>query len=273
MLLPKQRKLRNPMSSARSKEPELSKGLVSLITIIVLIVFILYVQVFHAALQYRAIKVVEAGPPPQQLLVPSASVHQQQSALRPKEEPAAVERHVAETNPTGKEVFTLKTDEGDIHIVLRTDLSPESADYIRALFKSGVCDRCNLYRAERPGILQGVMKSKDIHVSKVKGICPAGSEKVPNDCPGWDKSCGCHGPVMKRGMVGWAAGQMGPDFFIDNYKRPGEWWGTQHTIWGEIQDAQSLALVHHIIMDLPNEHRKDMTFLKKSLHFEMELTT
>ena len=45
----------------------------------------------------------------------------------------------------------------------------------------------------------------------VKGKCPSGFEDVANDCPEWDKSCGCHGPVMQKGYVGWAAGATGPD--------------------------------------------------------------
>lgn len=35
--------------------------------------------------------------------------------------------------------------------------------------------------------------------------------------------------MMTKGMVAWAAGDTGPDFFIDNYKRKADWWGTQHT--------------------------------------------
>jgi hypothetical protein len=34
---------------------------------------------------------------------------------------------------------------------------------------------------------------------------------------------------MTKGMVAWAAGESGPDFFMNNYKAKADWWGTQHT--------------------------------------------
>ena len=49
----------------------------------------------------------------------------------------------------------------------------------------------------------------------VKGACPAGV--VPDGkraCPKHDPNCGCHGPLMSKGMVGWAGGGAGPDLFI-----------------------------------------------------------
>ena len=49
----------------------------------------------------------------------------------------------------------------------------------------------------------------------VKGDCPAGV--VPDGkraCPKHDPNCGCHGPIMSKGMVGWAGGSAGPDLFI-----------------------------------------------------------
>jgi hypothetical protein len=132
-----------------------------------------------------------------------------------------------------KEVLVLKTKLGDVRIVLRPDLSKESVAYIHEVMQAsapdGSCPGCRLYRAEKPTILQGVLR-EDVNVNTVKGSCPSGYETVPNDCPEWDEHCGCHGPVMTRGMVGWAAGSAGgPDFFIDNHPDPADWWGTQHT--------------------------------------------
>ena len=81
--------------------------------------------------------------------------------------------------------------------------------------------------------------------------------------------CGCHGPVMTKGMVAWAAGQSGgPDFFIDNYIRPAEWWGTQHTIFGEIIDESSFNIIENIFK-LPVYDGNGMTFLEKVIHFDL----
>jgi hypothetical protein len=140
-----------------------------------------------------------------------------------------------------KEVLVLKTKLGNIKIVLRPDLSKGSVDYIYEVMKAsapdGLCPGCRLYRAEKPTILQGVLR-EDVDANAVKGSCPAGFESVPNECPEWDEQCGCHGPIMTRGMVGWAAGSAGgPDFFIDNHPDPADWWGTQHTGAYHVADA------------------------------------
>lgn len=169
-----------------------------------------------------------------------------------------------------KETLVLTTKLGDIRIVLRPDLSKESVDYVRKVAETQSCQRCTFYRAEKPGILQGVLSSSKVQAAYVKGACPAGSESVVNDCPTWDKNCGCHGPVMTRGMVGWAAGQMGPDFFISDYFKPAQFWGTQHTVWGELQDETSLALLD-TVWTLPAHDQGGLTMLDEPLHFEMSL--
>jgi hypothetical protein len=151
-----------------------------------------------------------------------------------------------------KETLVLKTKLGNIKIVLRPDLSKGSVDYIYEVMKASApdgssCPGCRLYRAEKPTILQGVLR-EDVGANTVKGSCPAGYESVPNECPEWDEHCGCHGPVMTRGMVGWAAGSAGgPDFFIDNHPDPADWWGTQHTGAYHVADA-GWRWVHNVDM-------------------------
>ena len=170
-----------------------------------------------------------------------------------------------------KEALILRTDFGKITIVLRPDLSEGSVDYIHRLIDNGTCRRCNLYRAEKPGILQGVMANRDIPTNNVLGSCPSGMETITNHCPEWDAHCACHGPLMTRGAVAWAAGQAGgPDFFIDNYKAPATWWGTQHTNWGFIEDAESFRVIS-TIFEQPATEDGGMTILNQAVHFEMEL--
>ncbi|GAX24044.1 hypothetical protein FisN_26Lh115 [Fistulifera solaris] len=158
---------------------------------------------------------------------------------------------------------------GDIRIVLRPEWSSASVDYVLRLV--GQCQRCQLYRAEKPGILQGILAAPDIPPAEVKGTCPAGAETVPNECPPWDAACGCHGPVMQRGYVAWAAGKTGPDFFIDVYPKPAVWWGTQHTVWGEITDVASLQLIDEYIFSLPTHKQEGLTMLDEPIHFDMLL--
>ena len=180
-------------------------------------------------------------------------------------------------------VLTIK-DTGTIRIVLRPDLSPESVHYIKQLVRvvlddddddnNNNCQHCNLYRAEKPGILQGILKSTSNNNNNnsiiPKGPCPAGFETVPNDCPKWDKECGCHGPIMKRGMVAWAAGATGPDFFIDTYPREAKWWGTQHTNFGQIQDDESFRVIDSIY-ELPTRKQGGLTMLQTPLQFDVSL--
>jgi hypothetical protein len=179
--------------------------------------FFCYIQVFHAAIQY----------------IPE-DIQDEPSVVAVNNNAAVVETATGKHSKhkhNRKNILLLMTTEGDIKIVLRHDLSAESINYIYAMLSdSDHCSPCNFYRAEKPGILQGVLSNKKVPVPTVKGTCPVGSEDVPNDCPKWDKSCGCHGPVMTRGYVGWAAGETGPDFFISNYEKPATWWGTQHTL-------------------------------------------
>ena len=236
----KQRKIKSSFSR-RDPGELLKPKLVGLFALLLAFFFIIYILAFHAILHYNSDEPVqEAVPVPVPVLALTNENHQQHAAVIyevKKAEPLPIakgvrERQVVETKNAVAvtETLVLKTAEGDIKITLLPDLSKESIDYIRAMVAdAGNCSPCNLYRAEKPGILQGVLTNKEIPVPTVKGTCPQGSEGVPNDCPDWDKTCGCHGPVMTKGMVAWAAGATGPDFFISHYEKPALFWGTQHT--------------------------------------------
>jgi hypothetical protein len=239
-------KQRNIKSSMSRRDPgELLKPkLVGTFAILLLAFFFVYILAFHAILHSNSDEPVQVAEPVA-VAVPVAAVnehHQQHAAVHDvkKAKPFPMSKGVRERQvvvETKKavdvtETLVLKTAEGNIKITLLPDLSKESIDYIRAMVADASnCSPCNLYRAEKPGILQGVLTNKEIPVPTVKGTCPRGSEGVPNDCPDWDKTCGCHGPVMTKGMVAWAAGATGPDFFISHYEKPALFWGTQHTAW------------------------------------------
>eukprot|EP00522_Entomoneis_paludosa_P012370 CAMPEP_0172455772 /NCGR_PEP_ID=MMETSP1065-20121228/12240_1 /TAXON_ID=265537 /ORGANISM="Amphiprora paludosa, Strain CCMP125" /LENGTH=330 /DNA_ID=CAMNT_0013208249 /DNA_START=77 /DNA_END=1069 /DNA_ORIENTATION=+ len=172
-----------------------------------------------------------------------------------------------------RQVLVLTTDLGPIRIVLRPDYSAESVKYIQDVVNPNGpsrCDRCNFYRAESKGILQGMITSNSVPVATQKGSCPHGLESVPNNCPEWDKTCGCHGPIMERGYVGWAAGKMGPDFFIDDYRKPAKFWGTQHTVWGQIVDENSLMVIQQI-WTKPAKKKNGLTYLDEHIQFQMHI--
>ncbi|KAL7566121.1 hypothetical protein ACA910_003894 [Epithemia clementina (nom. ined.)] len=201
---------------------------------------------------------------------------QQQQPLPPKGDAKLrfdhlVVPHNTDSSIGGKDTLILSSDVGEIRIVLLPQYSPASVKYIHDVVAHGQCDRCTLYRAEKQGILQGIIKSTSIHVPTEKGSCPPGMDTIKNgECPKWDPSCACHGPLMERGMVGWAAGKTGPDFFIDDYRQPAKWWGTQHTVWGQIMDDASLNVIDHI-WSLPTKPQGGLTMLESPIKFTMRI--
>ena len=167
-----------------------------------------------------------------------------------------------------QETVTLMTSQGGIVISLRPDLAFDSVNYIRALLDSSEpCTNCRFYRAEQRGILQGILKKNGVRPNRVLGKCPLSPEEK-HELKEEDRLKPCHGPHMTRGMVGWAAGGGGPDFFIDYYPKPAMWWGREHTVWGEIVDQSSLDIVEGIF-DLP-AHKKGLVYLDDPLPIKLQ---
>ena len=73
------------------------------------------------------------------------------------------------------------------------------------------------YRSEKQLLLQGIITDDSVPRNKHLGPCPVKDYKPELDCPSHDPECGCHGPIMTKGMVGWAGGGEGPDFFINTF--------------------------------------------------------
>ena len=182
---------------------------------------------------------------------------------------------------------------GDIRILFTPELSGESSiNYIKEVVQtasskqnSGMvtigetangrrvtegykCSRCKFYRSEKQLLLQGVIAQVDVPKNTELGPCPLENFKPKNKCPDHDPNCGCHGPIMKKGMVGWAGGGGGPDFFINTFKNPVDWWENQHTVWGMLDDA-SIKLVESIY-DLP-VHGTGMKMLDEEIEISLEL--
>lgn len=234
------------------------------ISFLILVPLVLYLAISVSNLQNALHEAKEE----QQNLVSQLQLTAKHSSVRRdigKLLPAKVE-----FNNRKKQTLVLVTKVGDIRIVLRPDLSKESVEYINETAKTG-CKRCNLYRAEKPGVLiQGALEGETADSSKVpRGECPVGYERIQNVCPEDDASCGCHGPVLSRGTVAWAAGLTGPDFFINCYPQLASWWGTIHTCFGEIQDDASFQVIEEIWRLPTHKIEVGFTHLNEPLSFQM----
>ncbi|GMI22890.1 hypothetical protein TeGR_g6881 [Tetraparma gracilis] len=75
------------------------------------------------------------------------------------------------------------------------------------------------------------------------GACPPGSAAPGGGCPEHDPGCGCHGPVMRQGMLAWAGGVAGSPpgapahCFIYTGAGPAKWWRNEHTVFGEVAEG------------------------------------
>mmetsp|Transcript_3465 Transcript_3465/g.4826 ORF Transcript_3465/g.4826 Transcript_3465/m.4826 type:complete len:356 (-) Transcript_3465:169-1236(-) len=175
-------------------------------------------------------------------------------------------------NDSKLKTLQIVTPIGNIYIHLKPEFSNESVQYIHKLLLSPhSCDSCKFYRSERTGILQGIMTKEGIPENKILGNCPQKFKNAPaHECPDHDPNCGCHGPIMTKGMVAWAAGLGGPDFFINMYDRPAEWWHNEHTVFGQIiDDGQSFDVIHSI-MNGSVKKRGGLSMLVKPVNFDLK---
>jgi len=139
----------------------------------------------------------------------------------------------------------------------------------RRITEGFMCQKCKFYRAEKQLLLQGIISEGPRNNQVVLGPCPNPDYKPKSKCPAHDPNCGCHGPIMTKGMVGWAGGGGGPDFFINTFAKPVDWWENQHTVWGEIRDEKSLKVVESVY-ELP-AHMTGMRMLDHEIEFSLEL--
>ena len=226
---------------------------------------------------------------------PEGTVKQQQSSQllrRQQKQPTEGSISEEERSPSNTRGLLLRTNDneiGNIRISFRPDLAGSSSiqyiiDVVEAAtaasttdgvgsttnINHGVkCNRCKFYRAETKLLLQGVIAQNSIPNNDVKlGPCPIENYVPKLECPEHDPNCGCHGPIMTKKMVGWAGGGSGPDFFINTFDKPVDWWENQHTVWGEL-DEESIRVVESAY-DLP-AHMKGMRMLDTPVDFSIEL--
>ena len=73
--------------------------------------------------------------------------------------------------------------------------------------------------------------------------------------------------MMSHGMVGWAGGAAGPDFFIYLGNGYAHHWAHDHTVIGEVADARSWETIEQLAQ-LP-VRRDGMTFFKDKIQVRM----
>lgn len=160
-------------------------------------------------------------------------------------------------------------DEGDLPPV-QLALHPEWSESSAAFWREAARVNCKgtLYRNEGDTLLQGRLDCP-LKVPVSKGACPVGVAVDPNRrCPAHDPQCGCHGPIMQRGDVGWAGGGTGPDFFIYTGIAPATWWSHDHTLIGRVQGETSWAALRRLhAMRAHND--RGMTMLDKSVRLQV----
>ncbi|KAK3267363.1 hypothetical protein CYMTET_24073 [Cymbomonas tetramitiformis] len=170
---------------------------------------------------------------------------------------------------------TIHVPQGTIRIRLLPELSRSSVDYVVNVAQQNKCAssrECKFYRAEPTFLLQGNMKTQ-LPPNRQLGPCPAEFAGKPRAtaCPAHDPNCGCHGPIMVPGQVGWAGGGSGPDFFIYTGQGPATHWNNDHTVWGELADQESLSVVEAVLQLPTDRPPHGMLMLKHTIPFTIQL--
>ena len=75
---------------------------------------------------------------------------------------------------------------------------------------------------------------------------------------------------MTKGMVAWAGGGNGPDFFINIYDDPVEWWGQQHTVWGSVDAPADWEFIEDNLLTRPVQNRGGMNMLEDPIDFQIQ---
>mmetsp|Transcript_7720 Transcript_7720/g.16790 ORF Transcript_7720/g.16790 Transcript_7720/m.16790 type:complete len:264 (+) Transcript_7720:27-818(+) len=178
----------------------------------------------------------------------------------------------------------IRTYLGNIRIHFRPDLAGEASikyivDVVQAVSekRNNVCQKCTFYRVEKHQILEGILADESVPENKVLGPCPDPNHQHQEKCPKHNPYCGCHGPIMMKGMVAWShhTGMGGgPDFIITTSEKPMTGWGGHHTVWGEIRDEESFTVVdgaEDLPIDIPRTIQAGMQMLKDEIEFSLEL--
>jgi len=175
----------------------------------------------------------------------------------------------------------LQTTSGKEH-TLRLRLLPEHSAPSVEFMRFAATHKCGgeLYRSEKDFLVQGRIDcpsggAAPVPPHVVKGSCPAGvAPDGKRACPSHDPNCGCHGPVMSKGMVGWAGGSAGPDLFIYTATHScavggcaATHWSRDHTVFAEVADDATWVAIEDLYA-LP-VRRSGMTFFAEKIKLDV----
>lgn len=135
--------------------------------------------------------------------------------------------------------LVLSTSLGRLAIKLRPDLSPESIEYIKKVTRAPISTQasCKFYRLEAvppPGVVDPDGNPGPPYALLQGSLGAAGVPPIVSA----PKTKAIEQPMIETGMVAWAGGGLGPDFFIAF--APHHEWATGHNIWGEVRDMAAL---------------------------------
>jgi cyclophilin family peptidyl-prolyl cis-trans isomerase len=161
-------------------------------------------------------------------------------------------------NPLAKKLgLTMVTTIGNIVIKLLPELAPASVKELQRcvgiMLDQGHCMGCRIYRSEVNFLIQGVIMSPGCYVA---------TPRHPN--PPQKK-------IMERGLVCWAGGAGGPDWFVNLIDQPR--FGDDHLCWGKISSTD-MALLDSITKRplKPKAKPDEMTFLAEEIRFNLTLS-
>ena len=119
------------------------------------------------------------------------------------------------------------------------------------------------------------MKNHAVPLNTKPGTCPeydpfAEEEEEVQCRTTTGGKCKCHGPTLAYGMVGWSGGTNGgPDFFINLWKDPLTYLGTQYTVFGVVEGSSSFDLLEEFL-DVDTSLGKSNVFVDV-IHFHIGL--
>ena len=74
---------------------------------------------------------------------------------------------------------------------------------------------------------------------------------------------------MTQGMVAWAGGGTGPDFFIYTGAGPNTWWAHDHTVFAEVHDEDWPAV--EALAALPTDASSGMKMLRRECEVTLRM--